>query len=150
GQSRRPRPPVRYGQARKGQDRRLVRERWQGRGRTTGRDYRAALRCGLRPEYARNAVYGSEGVAAVQRWRIDHHDRISCFSEGFSWFRRVCGEQGSIALIRTHVAQRTEGQAYPGERAEPGAGRHTGFPTTRQGDEGDVRIPDPAGKDGSS
>src|ERR1017187_2876610 len=68
----------------------------------------------------------------------------------FSWFRRVCGEQGGIAFIRTHVAQRTERQEYPGERAEPGAGRHTGFPATRQGDEGDVRIPDPPGKDGSS
>jgi NAD(P)-dependent dehydrogenase (short-subunit alcohol dehydrogenase family) len=44
-----------------------VRERWQGRGRQTGRDYRAALRCDLRPDCARNAVYGSEGVAAVQR-----------------------------------------------------------------------------------
>ncbi len=50
------------------------------------------FRCGLRPEYARNAVYGSEGIAAVQRWRIDHHDRIRCFGEGFSRFRRVCGE----------------------------------------------------------
>ena len=49
-----------------------------------------------------------------------------------------------LALIRTHVAQRT------GERAEPWADRHIGFPATRQGDEGDVRIPDPAGKDGSS
>jgi hypothetical protein len=55
---------------------------------------------------------GSEGVAAVQRWRIDHHDRVSCFGERFSWLRRVCGEQGGIALIRTHVAQRTEGQEY--------------------------------------
>jgi NAD(P)-dependent dehydrogenase (short-subunit alcohol dehydrogenase family) len=99
---------------------------------------------------ARNAVYGSESVAAAPRWRIDHHDWVSCFGERFSWFRRVCGEQGGIALIRTHVAQRTEGQAYPGERAEPGAGRDTGFPATRQGDEGDVRIPDPARKDGSS
>ena len=32
-----------------------------------------------------------------------------------------------LALIRTHVPQRTEGQEYPGERAEPGAGRHSGF-----------------------
>ena len=55
-----------------------------------------------------------------------------------------------LALIRTHVAQRTEGQEYPGERAEPGADRHTGFPATRQGDEGDARVPDPAGEDGSS
>ena len=40
-----------------------------------------------------------------------------CFGERFSWFRRVCGEQGGIALLRTHVAQRTEGQEDPGERA---------------------------------
>ena len=32
-----------------------------------------------------------------------------------------------LALIRTHVAQRTEGQEYPGEPAEPRAGRHSGF-----------------------
>ena len=100
---------------------------------------------------ARNAVYGSEGVAAVQRWWIDHHDRISCFGEGFSWFRRVCGEQGGIALIRTHVAQRTEGQEYPGERAGSGADCHTDAGrSSHQGGEGDVRIPDPAGKDGST
>src|SRR6266851_4631516 len=62
----------------------------------------------------------------------------------------VCGEQGGIALIRTHVAQRTEGQEYPGERAEPGADCHTDAGrSSHQGGEGDVRIPDPAGKDGS-
>src|SRR5450432_1352109 len=115
-----------------------------------GRNYRAAFRCDLRPEYARHALYGSEGVAAVQRWRIDLDDRVSCFGERFSWFRRVCGEQGGIALIRTHVAQRTEGQEYPGERAEPGAGRHADAgPSPHRGGEADVRNPDPAGKDGS-
>jgi NAD(P)-dependent dehydrogenase (short-subunit alcohol dehydrogenase family) len=66
-------------------------------------------------------------------------------------FRRVCGEQGSIALLRTHVAQRTEGQEDPGERAEPGADRHTDAGrSSHQGGEGDVRIPDPAGNDGST
>ena len=55
-----------------------------------------------------------------------------------------------LALIRTNVAQRAEGQGYPAERAEPGSGRHTGLPATRRGDEADVRIPDPTRKDGSS
>jgi NAD(P)-dependent dehydrogenase (short-subunit alcohol dehydrogenase family) len=96
-----------------------------GRNRQTGRDYRATLRCGRRPEYARHAVCGSEGVAAVQRRRIDLHDRVDCFGERFSWFQRVFGEQGDVALIRTRVAQRTEGHEYPGERAEPGADRHS-------------------------
>ncbi len=31
---------------------------------------------------------------------IDHHDRVSCFGERFSWFRCVFGELGGIALIR--------------------------------------------------
>src|SRR5262249_51710736 len=101
-------------------------------------------------ECARHAVYGSEGVAAVQRWRIDLHERVDCLGERLSGFRRVFGEQGGGALIRTHVGQRTEGQEYPGERAEPGADRHTDSGATRQGDEADVRIPDPARKDGSS
>src|SRR6202035_1853189 len=100
---------------------------------------------------ARHAVYSPEGVAAVQRWRIDHHDRVRCFGERLSWLRRVCGEESGVALIRTHVSQRTEGQAYPGERAEPGADRHTDAgPSSHRGGEADVRIPDPAGKDGSS
>jgi NAD(P)-dependent dehydrogenase (short-subunit alcohol dehydrogenase family) len=60
------------------------------------------------------------------------------------------GEQGGIALIRTHVAKRTEGQEYPGERAGSGADCHTDAGrSSHQGGEGDVRIPDPAGKDGS-
>src|SRR5258707_1166741 len=65
--------------------------------------------------------------------------------------RNVFGEQGGVALIRTHLAQRTEGQEYPGERAEPGADRHTDAgPSSHRGGEADVRIPDPAGKNGSS
>src|SRR5205807_8180309 len=113
--------------------------------------YRAAFRCDLRPECARHAVYGSEGVAAVQRWRIDLHDRVSCFDQRFSWLQRVRGEQGDVARIRTRLAQRTEGQEYPGERAAPGADRHTDAGSgSHRGSEADVRIPDPAGKDGSS
>jgi len=104
-----------------------------------GRDYRAALRCGLRPECARHAVYDSEGVAAVQRWRINLHDRVNCFGQRVSWFQRVCGEQGGVALIRARVAQRTEGPEYPGERAEPRADRHTDSGATlRRGDEAAV------------
>src|SRR5439155_15430881 len=115
------------------------------------RDYRAAFRYGLQPECARHAVYGSEGVAAVQRWRIDLHDRVSCFDQRFSWLQRLCGEQGDVARIRTRLAQRTEGQEYPGERAAPGADRHTDAgPSPHRGGEADVRIPDPAGKDGAS
>src|SRR5581483_6146032 len=151
GQSRRPRPPVRYGQAGKGQDRRPVRERRHGRSPPTGQDYRAAFRRDLRPECARHAVYGPEGVAAVQRWRIDLHDRVRCFDQRFSWLQRVCGEQGDAARIRTRMAQRAQGQEYPGERAAPRTDRHTyAGPGSHRGGEADVRIPDPAGKDGSS
>jgi hypothetical protein len=51
---------------------------------------------------------------------------------GASQKPRLSKRSQILALIRTYVAQRTEGQAYPGERAEPGSGRHTGFPATRQ------------------
>src|SRR5947207_4304758 len=80
-----------------------------------------------------------------------HHDWFSVDGEGFIRLWRICGEQGCIALIRTHVAQRTEGQEYPGERAGPGADRHTDARrSSHQGGEGDVRISDPAGKDGAT
>ena len=39
-------PPVRYGQAREGEDRHPVRECRQGRATATGSDHRGALRCG--------------------------------------------------------------------------------------------------------
>src|SRR5207237_3800923 len=110
--------------------------------------YRAEVRYRLQPECARHAVHCSEGIAAVQRWRIDLHDRVSCFDQRFSWLQRVCGEQGDAARIRTRVAQRTQGQEYPGERAAPRADRHTDAgPSSHRGGEADVRIPDHAGKD---
>ena len=93
----------------------------------------------------------AEGVAAVQRWRIDHHDRVQCFGEGFPRFRRVCREQAGVALLRAHVGQRTEGQAYPGEPAGPGgchladAGR-----SSDQGGAGVLRVADSAGNDGAA
>ncbi len=59
----------------------------------------------------------------------------------------------SKAALRSfaRTAQRTEGQEYPGKRAESGSDRHTDAgPGSRRGGEANVRIPDPAGKDGSS
>jgi len=58
----------------------------------------------------------------------------------------------SKAALRSFARTwRTEGQEYPGERAEPGADRHTDAgPSSHRGGEADVRISDPAGKDGSS
>ena len=73
------------------------------------------------------------------------------FGERLSWLQRVCGEQGGVARIRTRVAQRAEGQEYPGECAAPRPDRDTDAgPGSHRGGEADVRIPDPAGKDGSS
>jgi NAD(P)-dependent dehydrogenase (short-subunit alcohol dehydrogenase family) len=47
------------------------------------------------------------------------------------------------------VAKRTDGQEDPGERAGPGADRHTDAGrSSHQGGEGDVRVPNPAGKMG--
>ena len=92
-----------------------------------------------------------KALAAVQRWRLDLHDRISCFDERFPRLQRLCGEQGGVAGIRPRLAQRVEGQEYPGNVLQPGADRHTDAgPGSHRGGEADVRIPDPAGNDGSS
>jgi hypothetical protein len=62
--------------------------------------------------------------------------------KGFPGFG-VYAASNSIALIRTHVAKRTEGQEYPGECAGSGADCHTDAGrSSHQGGEGDVRIPD--------
>ena len=54
---------------------------------------------------ARGTLFAvQKALPLVQRWRIDLHDRVSCFGERFSWLWRVFGEQGGVALIRTHLA----------------------------------------------
>ena len=70
--------------------------------------------------------------------------------KGFPGFGVYAASKAALRSFARTVAQRIEGQKNPGERAEPGAGRHTGFPASRPGNEGDVRVPDPPRKDGSS
>ena len=71
--------------------------------------------------------------------------------KGFPGFGVYAASKAALALLRTHLAQRTERQKHPGERAGPGPGGHTASgASSHQGGEGDVRIADPAGKDGSS
>ena len=71
--------------------------------------------------------------------------------KGFPGYGVYAASKAALRSIRGHLAQRTEGQEYPGERAEPGADRHSDAgPSSRRAGEADVRIPDPAGKDGSS
>ena len=78
-------------------------------------------------------------------------DRVSGGGQRFPRLRRVCGEQGSVALIRTHLAQRAQGPEYSGECAEPRADRHADAgPGPHRGGEAYVRIADPARNDGSS
>lgn len=122
-----------------------------GRGglRQDRRDYRRALRRSLRSEHARSALHGAKGVAAVQRWRLDHHERVDSGGQGLSHFRCLFGEQGCAALIRPHVAERAKGQEDQGKRAESGAGPNTDSgAVVRRRDDKAVRILDPAGKDG--
>jgi len=42
----------------------------------------------------RHALHGAEGVATVQRRRLDLHDRVNRFGQGLPFLHRVCGEQG--------------------------------------------------------
>ncbi len=72
------------------------------------------------------------------------------FAERFSWFQ---GVQYACGRARRHCAHsaRTwlnelKGRHIRVNVLSSGAGRHAGFPATRQRDEADVRIPDPAGE----
>ncbi len=113
------------------------------------RDHRGGLRCRLRAERARHAVHGSEGAAAVQRRRLDLHDRVERLAAGLPQLERVRGKQGRTARLRTGVGVGVEGQEDPGERADPRPGRLTdvGGGDGRR-DEGAVRVRDPAARDG--
>src|ERR1700722_3564311 len=58
-------------------------------------------------------------------------------------------EQGRAARLRTSVGVRAEGQEHPGERADPRPGRHADDDGgDGRGDEGAVRVRDPAARDG--
>ena len=71
--------------------------------------------------------------------------------KGFPGYSVYAASKAALHAFARGVAQRTQGQEYPGERAAPGADRHTDAgPSSHRGGEADVRIPDPAGKDGSS
>ena len=61
---------------------------------------------------------------------------------GYPGWMCVCGEQGRPAGLRPRVAGRAEGQADPGERADPRPGRHgEAGGGVRRGDEAGLRIP---------
>ena len=122
-----------------------------GGGRTgqAGRDHRGAVRCRLLTERARHAVHGAEGPAAVQRRRLDLHDRLERVAPGLPRLECVRGEQGRAARLRTGVGIRAEGQEDPGERADPRPGRLADDGGGDVGgDEGGVRVRDPTGRDG--
>jgi len=73
----------------------------------------------LRPDCARNAVYGSEGVAAVQRWRIDHHDRGQFASvKGFPGFGVYAASKAALRSFARTWLNELQGQEDPGERAK--------------------------------
>ena len=45
--------------------------------------------------------------------------------KGFPGYSVYAASKGGVVRLRTRVAERTEGQEYPGERAASGADRHT-------------------------
>jgi len=70
--------------------------------------------------------------------------------KGFPGWGVYAASKAALRSFARTWLKRTEGQENPGERAGPGADRHTDAGrSSHQGGEGDVRIPDPAGKDGS-
>src|SRR3954451_10402902 len=98
-------------------------KRWDGPAEQARRDHRGAVRCGLFTERARNAFHGSEGAAAVQRWRLDLHDRLERIAAWLPQLECVRSQQGGTARLRTGMGLRVEGQEDPGERADPRPGR---------------------------
>src|ERR1700690_2181618 len=66
----------------KGRGRRVVGKCRDGWAAQAPRDHRGAFRCRLRAERARHAVHGAEGAAAVQRRRLDLHDRVERLAKG--------------------------------------------------------------------
>ena len=114
----------------KGHGRRVVGKCRGGRAGQARRDHRGAVRCRFLGERARHAVHGPEGAAAVQRRRLDLHDRVKRLASRLPQLERVRSEQGRAARLRTGVGVRAERQEDPGERADPRPGRH--------GDDGQV------------
>ena len=96
-----------------------------GRAEQARRDHRGALRCRLLAERARHAVHGPEGAAAVQRRRLDLHDRVERLAQGLPQLERVRSEQGRAARLRTGVGVRAAGPEIrvnvltPGQVATP-------------------------------
>jgi NAD(P)-dependent dehydrogenase (short-subunit alcohol dehydrogenase family) len=70
--------------------------------------------------------------------------------KGFPGFGVYSASKAALRSFARTWLNELKVQEDPGERAGPGADRHTDAGRgSQQGGEGDVRIPDPAGKDGS-
>ena len=68
---------------------------------------------------------------------------------GYPNWSVYAAKQGRAARLRTGVGVRAEGQEDPGERADPRPGRHADAGGgDGRGDEGAVRVRDPAARDG--
>ncbi len=68
------------------------------------------FRCDLRPEYARHAVCGPEGVAAVQQRRLDLHDRVGCFDQGFPGYSVYAASKAALHAF-AHAGGSTNSRA---------------------------------------
>lgn len=115
GRCRRPRgsgPAVRDRRTRKRKRRRVVHECWDRTDRPTRCDHRGTVRRDLPGQQPRDAFRGAEGVAALQRRRFDHHDRLERVDQRLARMERLRGEQGRAARVRPRLARqnsRTDG-----------------------------------------
>jgi NAD(P)-dependent dehydrogenase (short-subunit alcohol dehydrogenase family) len=65
--------------------------------------YRGEFRQHLQRQCQGHAVHGSEGAAADEGRRLDHHDRLDRQREGFPWLERLQREQGRDPLFCAHL-----------------------------------------------
>jgi len=75
------------------------------------------------PEYPRNTLHCAEGAPHDAEWRIDHHERIDRSPQGHAGDGRLCGKQGSAAVVRAIMGGGTRRAQDSRERAQPGTDR---------------------------
>jgi short chain dehydrogenase len=99
-------------------------QRRSWRSRAAGGDHRRAVRQHLFPEYPRNTLHRAEGASHDPEWRIDHHERFDRSPQGYARARRLCGKQGSAAIVRAIMGGRTRRAQDSRQRAQPGTDRY--------------------------
>ncbi|KAF1853845.1 hypothetical protein Lal_00007112 [Lupinus albus] len=107
-------------------------------GRTPGADHGRSFRSPFRHQCEGHAVYGAEGAAAAQGWRLDHPDLVGLGLQCRSGAERLFGHQGRHQELRALLGAGLEGSQDPRQCDQPRFDRdpRTGRPGGRPGEHG--------------